>query len=269
MLRFTVFLLAALPLLIACDRSDNGARENVLRIGATVTPHAQILEEAKSILAEEGVKLEIVVFNDYVQPNTQVAEGQLDANYFQTQPYLDEFNAARGTHLVPIIGVHVEPLGAYSHKYHAISALRDHADVALPNDASNAGRSLLLLQQAGLISLRKGQDRLQTIADISENPKNLTFRELEAAVLPRVLNEVDLVVINTNYALDAGLNPRKDALALESAKSPYVNYLVSRLDNRSDPRILKLAAALTGPAIRNYIDRTFDGAVIPAESGNP
>lgn len=264
MLRRAV-LLSALALTLAACGQSKPAGEGPLKVGATAVPHAEILEQVKPILADEGIDLQIVVFNDYVQPNTQLAEGRLDANYFQTKPYLDEFNKARGASLVTVAGVHVEPLGAYSRRYKSLAELPAGSEVALPNDASNTGRSLLLLQKAGLITLRKGQDPLQTVADISGNPKGLKFRELEAATLPRVLDQVALAVINTNYALDAQLSPRNDALALEDGDSPYVNYLVTRPDNRDDPRIKALAAALTSQQIKDYINRTYEGAVVPAK----
>ena len=264
MLRRAV-LLSALALTLAACGQSKPAGDGPLKVGATAVPHAEILEQVKPILADEGIDLQIVVFNDYVQPNTQLAEGRLDANYFQTKPYLDEFNKARGASLVTVAGVHVEPLGAYSRRYKSLAELPAGSDVALPNDASNTGRSLLLLQKAGLITLRKGQDPLQTVADISGNPKGLKFRELEAATLPRVLDQVALAVINTNYALDAQLSPRNDALALEDGDSPYVNYLVTRPDNRDDPRIKALAAALTSQQIKDYINRTYEGAVVPSK----
>lgn len=264
MLRRTVFLSALALTLAACGQSKP-AGEGPLKVGATAVPHAEILEQVKPILADEGIDLQIVVFNDYVQPNTQLAEGRLDANYFQTKPYLDEFNKARGANLVTVAGVHVEPLGAYSRRYKSLAELPAGGEIALPNDASNTGRSLLLLQKAGLITLRKGQDPLQTVADISGNPKGFKFRELEAATLPRVLDQVALAVINTNYALDAQLSPRNDALALEDGDSPYVNYLVTRPDNRDDPRIKALTAALTSQQIKDYINRTYEGAVVPAK----
>jgi D-methionine transport system substrate-binding protein len=208
--------------------------------------------------------LEVRVFNDYVQPNVQLSEGRLDANYFQTLPYLNEFNVARGADLVTIAGVHVEPLGLYSRRHTTLEAVPSGGQVILPNDASNTGRSLLLLQSAGLVSLRDPANPLQTVRDIVANPKSLRFREVEAATIPRILDQVDLAVINTNYALDAGLKPNRDALSLEGADSPYVNYLVARPGSREDPRILALAAALRGQAVRDFIAQRYEGAVIPA-----
>jgi len=266
MFRRTLILAAAALTLAACGQGAEKAANvpEPLIVGATAVPHAEILEFLKPTLATQGFPIEIRVFNDYVQPNTQLAEKRIDANYFQTIPYLDEFNAARGADLITIAGVHVEPLGAYSRRYQTLAELPNGADVALPNDASNTGRSLLLLQSAGLITLRDPTNALQTVRDVTGNPKNIRFREIEAATLPRVLDQVDLAVINTNYALDAGLNPRADALTLEGGDSPYVNYLVARPDNRDDPRIQALATALRSQAVRDFIAQKYDGAVVPA-----
>ncbi|PIB44044.1 methionine ABC transporter substrate-binding protein [Pseudomonas sp. 2822-15] len=235
-----------------------------LVVAATPIPHAEILELVKPTLAKEGVDLEIKVFTDYVQPNTQVAEKRLDANYFQTLPYLENFNKGKGTNLVTVIGVHVEPIGGYSKKVKNISELKDGATVAIPNEGSNAGRALLLLQKNGLITLKDPTNALATPKDIASNPKNLKFKELESALLPRVLDQVDLDVINTNYALEAGLNPAKDALIIEDAKSPYVNFLVARPDNKDSDAIQKLAKALTSPEVKAFIEKKYNGAVVPA-----
>ena len=263
--RSLLILAAAATVLAACGQgADKAGGEGPLLAGATAVPHAEILEHIKPLLAAEGVNIEIKVFNDYVQPNTQLAERRLDVNYFQTKPYLDEFNASRGSDLVTVAGVHVEPLGAYSRRFRTLAELPDGAEVAVPNDASSIGRSLILLQKAGLIRLKDPANPLQTLRDIVANPKNLRFRELESATLPRVLDQVDMAVINTNYALDAGLRPRTDALTLEGADSPYVNYLVARPDNRGDPRVVALAAMLRSQAVKDFIARKYDGAVIPA-----
>ncbi|OAE12223.1 methionine ABC transporter substrate-binding protein [Pseudomonas simiae] len=235
-----------------------------LVVAATPIPHAEILELVKPTLAKEGVDLEIKVFTDYVQPNTQVAEKRLDANYFQTLPYLENFNKGKGTNLVTVIGVHVEPIGGYSKKIKNISELKDGATVAIPNEGSNSGRALLLLQKNGLITLKDPTNALSTPKDIVSNPKHLKFKELESALLPRVLDQVDLDVINTNYALEAGLNPAKDALIIEDAKSPYVNFLVARPDNKDSDAIQKLAKALTSPEVKAFIEKKYNGAVVPA-----
>ena len=235
-----------------------------LVVAATPVPHAEILELVKPTLAKEGVDLEIKVFTDYVQPNVQVAEKRLDANYFQTLPYLENFNKGKGTNLVTVVGVHVEPFGGYSKKIKNISELKDGATVAIPNEGSNSGRALLLLQKAGVITLKDPTNALATPKDIASNPKNLKFKELESALLPRVLDQVDLDLINTNYALEAGLNPAKDALIIESADSPYVNFLVARPDNKDSAAIQKLAKALTSPEVKAFIEKKYNGAVVPA-----
>ena len=235
-----------------------------LVVAATPVPHAEILELVKPALKKEGVDLEIKVFTDYVQPNTQVAEKRLDANYFQTLPYLENFNKGKGTNLVTVVGVHVEPFGGYSKKIKNISELKDGATVAIPNEGSNSGRALLLLQKNGLITLKDPTNALATPKDIASNPKNLKFKELESALLPRVLDQVDLDLINTNYALEAGLNPAKDALIIEDAKSPYVNFLVARPDNKDSDAIQKLAKALTSPEVKAFIEKKYNGAVVPA-----
>ncbi|HST93023.1 MAG TPA: MetQ/NlpA family ABC transporter substrate-binding protein [Brevundimonas sp.] len=267
MIRRSLLTLAAASLVLAACGQGSGkttAADAPLLVGATAVPHAEILEHIKPLLAAEGVNIEIKVFNDYVQPNTQLAERRLDVNYFQTKPYLDEFNASRGSDLVTVAGVHVEPLGAYSRRFRSLEQLPNGAEVAVPNDASSIGRSLILLQSAGLIRLKDPSNPLQTLRDIAENPKSLRFRELESATLPRVLDQVDMAVINTNYALDAGLKPKTDALTLEGADSPYVNYLVARPDNRADPRVAALAAMLRSQAVKDFIAAKYDGAVIPA-----
>ena len=268
MIRRSLLLSAVAALtLAACGQGADkkaGAEGARLLVGATAVPHAEILEVVKPILAAEGVPIEIKVFNDYVQPNVQLSEKRLDVNYFQTKPYLDEFNTARGADLVTVAGVHVEPLGVYSKKHTTLATIPNGAQVVLPNDASNTGRSLLLLQGAGLITLRDPANPLQTVRDIASNPKGLKFQEVEAATIPRILPQVDAAVINTNYALDAGLKPKTDALTLEGADSPYVNYLVARPDNQNDPRVQALATALRSQAVKDFIARKYDGAVIPA-----
>ncbi|MGW8706170.1 MetQ/NlpA family ABC transporter substrate-binding protein [Brevundimonas sp. NPDC055814] len=268
MIRRSLLLSAAAVLtLAACGQGAGkkaGGEGAPLLVGATAVPHAEILEQVKPILAAEGVPIEIKVFNDYVQPNVQLAEKRLDVNYFQTKPYLDEFNTARGTNLITVAGIHVEPLGLYSRKHKTLAELPNGAQVVLPNDASNTGRALLLLQAAGLITLKDPQNPLQTVRDIAANPKGLKFQEVEAATIPRILPQVDGAVINTNYALDAGLKPKTDALQLEGADSPYVNYLVARPDNQDDPRVQALAKALRGQAIKDFIASKYEGAVIPA-----
>jgi D-methionine transport system substrate-binding protein len=240
------------------------AHAETLTVAATPVPHAEILEFVKPALAKEGVDLKVKVFTDYIQPNVQVAEKRLDANFFQHQPYLDEFNKAKGTSLVAVTGVHLEPLGAYSSKIKKIEELPGGANVVIPNDATNGGRALLLLAKAGVITLKDPTNILSTIKDIAQNPKDLKFRELEAATIPRVLTQVDLALINTNYALEAKLDPSKDALVIEGNDSPYVNILVSRADNKDSDAMKKLAAALHSPEVKQFITEKYKGAVLPA-----
>ena len=237
---------------------------DTLTVAASPVPHAEILEFVKPALAKEGVDLKVKVFTDYIQPNVQVAEKRLDANFFQHQPYLDEFNKAKGTHLVSVAGVHLEPLGAYSSKYKTLAELPNGANVVIPNDATNGGRALLLLANQGLITLKNPTDILSTIKDITGNEKGLKFRELEAATLPRVLTQVDLALINTNYALEAKLDPSKDALAIEGNDSPYVNILVTREDNKDSDAVQKLVKALKTPEVKKFINEKYKGAILPA-----
>ena len=235
-----------------------------LSVAATPVPHAEILEFVKPALAKEGVNLKVKVFTDYIQPNVQVAEKRLDANFFQHQPYLDEFNKAKGTNLVSVAAVHLEPLGAYSSKYKKLDEIKDGSTVVIPNDATNGGRALLLLDKAGLITLKDKTNILSTPKDITANPKNLKFRELEAATIPRVLTQVDLALINTNYALEAKLNPEKDALVIEGSDSPYVNILVARPDDKDSADMQKLIAALHTPEVKAFILEKYKGAIVPA-----
>jgi D-methionine transport system substrate-binding protein len=240
------------------------AHAETLTVAATPVPHAEILEFVKPALAKEGVDLKVKVFTDYIQPNVQVAEKRLDANFFQHQPYLDEFNKAKGTNLVAVTGVHLEPLGAYSSKLKDLKDLPSGANVVIPNDATNGGRALLLLAKAGVITLKDPTNILSTVKDIAQNPKDLKIRELEAATIPRVLTQVDLALINTNYALEAKLDPSKDALVIEGNDSPYVNILVSRPDNKDSDAMQKLAAALHSPEVKKFITEKYKGAVLPA-----
>ena len=256
-----VLLFTALAAALTAGLAQAGEK---LVVAATPVPHAEILELIKPTLAKEGVDLEIKVFTDYVQPNVQVDQKRLDANYFQTLPYLQSFNEGKGTHLETVIGVHVEPFGGYSKKVKSLAELKDGATIAIPNEGSNSGRALILLQKAGLIELKDPTNAVATPKDIAKNPHNFKFKELESAMLPRVLDQVDLDMINTNYALEAGLNPVKDALLIEGSDSPYVNYLVARPDNKNSEAIQKLAKALTSPEVKAFIEKKYNGAVLPA-----
>ncbi|RAR42024.1 MetQ/NlpA family ABC transporter substrate-binding protein [Paenibacillus sp. MDMC362] len=245
--------------------TGGGAQETVtLKVGASPSPHAKILEHIKPALEKEGVNLEIVEFTDYVLPNTQVDSKEIDANFFQHKPYLDNEIKERKLDLESVIAVHVEPLGAYSRTIKSADELKDGAVVAIPSDPSNAGRALTLLSKNGVIKLQDETKLEATAKDIVENPKNLEFKEVEAAMLPRMLDELDLAVINTNYALEAGLDPTKDALFIEDKENPYANLLVARPDNKDSDAIQKLAKALTSEDVKTFIEEEYKGAVIPA-----
>ena len=237
-----------------------------IKVGASPAPHAEILEVVKDILAEQGVTLEIVEFNDYIVPNTAVESGELDANYFQHITYMNDFNESDGTHLVSAAEVHYEPFGLYAGKTDSLDALADGAQIAVPNDATNEGRALLLLEQEGLITLKEDAGLTATKADIAENPKNLEIVELEASQLPSRLADVDLAVINGNYAIDAGLKVA-DALAVEAADgeaaTAYVNVLAVKEGNENSPAIQALAQALCSDEVKTFMEETYGGAVVP------
>lgn len=254
------------PLVIALGAVAFGAgvQAETLSVAATPVPHAELLEFVKPDLAAQGVELDIKVFTDYVQPNQQVIDGQIDSNFFQHQPYLDSFNKEHGSDLVSVGLVHVEPFGAYSQKIEDVSELKDGALVALPNDPSNGARALLLLQREGLIQLKDPSNILATARDIADNPKKLKFRELEAATLPRILPDVDLALINTNYALEAGLNPTEDALFIEDKESPYANLVATTAAKRDDAALAKLVQALQTDKVREHILERYKGAIVPA-----
>ena len=246
--------------------TETGSLEGTtLKVGATPAPHAEILEVVKDILAEQGITLEIVQYNDYVQPNNAVEDGSLDANYFQHITYMNDFNDQNGTHLVSAAEVHYEPMSLYAGKVSSLDELADGALIGVPNDATNEARALLVLQQEGLITLRDGAGITATINDIVDNPKNLQFSEMEAAQLPLRLSDLDMAVINGNYAIDAGLS-MDDALATESADGEaaqaYVNVLAVKEGRETDPAIQALAAALCSDEVKTYIEENYNGAVV-------
>jgi len=255
-----VLVLAAIQTVEAKGNSEQNSSSVVLSVGATPVPHAELLNLIKDDLAAQGITLKVVEFTDYVQPNVAVIAGDLDANFFQHVPYL-ETNAEWSSKLVSAFGVHVEPFGLYSSKYKKITDLPNGATIAIPNDPSNGGRALLLLQAKGLITLKAGVGLTATSRDITSNPKNLRFRELEAAQLPRSLQDVDAATINGNYALEAGLNPVKDSLIIEGADSPYVNIVVVQKGKQNDPKIIALKNALLSKKVKDYIDSHYDGGV--------
>ena len=256
--KFASLIAAAFALAAVTAHAEN------LSVAATAVPHAEILEHVKPELAKQGVTLNVKVFTDYVQPNVQVAEKKIDVNFFQHKPYLDEFNKNKGTNLVSVAPVHVEPYGAYSKKVKKVADLPNGAIIAIPNDPSNGGRALILLEQNGLIKLKDSKNILSTVKDIAENPKGFKIKELEAATLPRLLDQLDLALINTNYALEAKLVPTRDALFIENANSPYANLLVSRPDNKDSDAVKKLVTALQSADVKQFIETKYKGAVVPA-----
>ncbi|NUO43555.1 MAG: ABC transporter substrate-binding protein [Streptomyces sp.] len=272
--KLTTAVLAAGALtfgLTACGSSDSDSASSSdssgpLVVAASPVPHAEILDYVKDNLAKKaGLDLEVKEFTDYVTPNTATEDGSVDANYFQNQPYLDDFNKKNGTHIVPVVTVHLEPLGLYSHKVKSADALKSGATVAVPNDSVNEARALKLLAANGIITLKDGVGNEATPADITKNPKNLKFKELEAAQTPRSLDDVDAAVINGNYAIEADLSPAKDALVLESATdNPYGNFLAVKDGNEDDPRVKKLAKLLTSDEVKKFIEDKYDGSVIPS-----
>jgi D-methionine transport system substrate-binding protein len=247
------------------DSGKDGAAAPLV-VAASPTPHADILTYVRDNLAEKaGLKLEVKEFTDYVLPNTATQSGQVDANYFQHKPYLDDFNKKNRTDIVPVVNVHLEPLGFYSKKVKDLKDLKPGQTVAVPNDTTNEGRALKLLADHGVITLKDGVGADAKLSDI-EDRKGLEFKELEAATVPRALNDVDAAVINGNYAIEAKLNPAKDALALEKAEgNPYANFLAVKKGDESDPRVKKLAELLNSPEVKKYIEDTYsNGSVVPA-----
>ncbi|MCL2209745.1 MAG: MetQ/NlpA family ABC transporter substrate-binding protein [Treponema sp.] len=234
---------------------------SVLTVGATPVPHAELLNLIKDDLAKQGITLKVVEFTDYVTPNSALVAGDLDANFFQHIPYL-ESNTDWTARLSSAFGVHIEPFGLYSSKFKNIADLPNGATIAIPNDPTNGGRALLLLQSKGLITLRAGAGLNATSRDITSNPKNLRFRELEAALLPRSLSDVEAATINGNYALQAGFNPLNDSLIIEGADSPYVNIVVVQKGKEQDAKITALKNVLLSPRVKDYINKTYNGGVV-------
>lgn len=249
--------------LAACVALGANLFADVISVGATPVPHAQILEEVAKIVKEKGHELKIVEFNDYVLPNLAVDDDELDANFFQHKPYLDEFNKQKGTKLSAVAPVHLEPMGAYSKKIKDIKDLSDKALIYIPNDPTNESRALDILEQVGLIELDKNVE-LKTPLDVVKNPKNLEIKELEAAQLPRVLDECDLAVINSNYALAAKLNPTKDAVIIESKDSPYTNNLVVKTSNIDSEKTKVLVESINDARIKTFIEEKYKGEIIPS-----
>ena len=254
--------------LAGCGKSTS-ADDKVIKVAASATPHAEILEQAKPLLEAKGYDLQVTVFDDYVQPNEVVESGDFDANYFQHIPYLESFNEEKGTHLVNAGGIHYEPFGIYPGTKASLDELADGDSIAVPNDTTKEARALLLLQDNGIITLKEGAGLTATKNDIVENPYNVDIVELEAAQVPRVKDEVAFMVLNGNYALEAGFSVAKDAIAYEKADSEaaktYVNVIAVKEGNENSDKIKALVEVLTSQEIKDYINNTYDGAVIPFE----
>lgn len=266
-------LVLSLSLLAGCS-SDSGssgsedtsseAERSSITIGVSSEPHATLVELVVDDLKEDGVDVEIIEFTDYVTPNTSLDDGDIDANFFQHGPYLEDFVENQGMALVSLGGVHIEPMALYSSSIDSIENLEDGSEISIPNDNVNGGRALLLLEANGLITLSEDAGLDATENDIVDNPKNLKFNPLEAAFLPRTLEEVDASIINGNYALEAGLNPVEDGLIIEDADSPYVNVVVVRDGEENEERFLKLIKALQSDEVKTYIEENYNGGVVPA-----
>lgn len=263
-----------LSLALAVSALSVGAfaeEDKTITVAASATPHAEILEQAKPLLEKQGWDLEVTVFDDYVQPNLVVESGDFDANYFQHIPYLENFNEEQGTHLVNAGGIHYEPFGIYPGTKSTLDELEDGDTIAVPNDTTNEARALLLLEANGVIKLKEDAGLTATVKDIEENPHNVEIQELEAAQVPRVKDEVAFVVLNGNYALQAGFSVAKDAIAYETSDSEaaktYVNVIAVKEGNENSDKIKALVSVLKSDEIKNYITETYDGAVIPFEDG--
>ncbi len=254
------------PAPAASEQAPSGETETIT-VAASTTPHAEILEVAKPILAEQGYELKVTEFQDYVQPNNVVESGEFDANYFQHVPYLDSFNAEQGTHLVNAGGIHYEPFGIYPGQKKSLDEIAEGDTIAVPNDTTNEARALLLLQDNGILTLKEGAGLTATVNDITENPLNIKIQELEAAQITHVIDEMAYVVLNGNYAIEAGLSVAKDSLAYESSDSEaaktYVNIIAVKEGNENEPKIKALVDALKSDAVKKYINDTYDGGVIP------
>lgn len=257
--------------LTACGGdADNGSKDSkTIKVGANITPHSEILNEAKKILEKDGIKLEVVEIEDSVTPNTGVTEGTLDANYFQHQPYLDDYNSQNNTDLVSVGAIHYEPFGIYSSKIKNLDELKDGDKVAVPNNVTNEARALLLLQQEGVIKLKDGVGIEATTADIEENSKNISFIEVDPSQLVNTLPDVAIAVINGNYALEGGLSVSKDAIAFEAndglAAKTYGNIVVTRANNKDNKELQELVEVLKSDEIKKLISDKYDGAVVPLD----
>lgn len=265
-----VAILLAVTALAGCSSnsgssSSSSSEDKTIKVGATPTPHAEILNQVKDALSKEGYDLQVVEYNDYIQPNTALESGDLDANYFQHITYLENFNKENGTHLESAATIHFEPMRIYAGKTKSLADLKDGATVAVPNDTTNEARALLLLEQEGLITLKSGAGTNATVLDIESNPKNLQIQEVEAAQVPRTVSDVDILVVNCNYALSAGLDA-STSLAVESdqgtAAKAYANVIAVKEGNKDSAKIQALVKAVQSDTVKSYIEKEYDGAVI-------
>lgn len=267
-LSLALIVVLSLSFLVACTSDGGNEIDSVdsqtIKIGVTPEPHKTLVELVVDDLKEEGVEVEIVEFTDYVTPNTLLADGDLDANFFQHGPYFDDFIEKQELELVNIGTVHVEPMALYSNSIESIDDLEENAEIGIPNDSVNGGRALLLLEANGLIKLDESAGIEATPKDIVDNPKNLKFSELEAAFLPRALDDVDAAVINGNYALEADLNPLTDGLLIEDGDSPYANLIAVRKGEENEEKFTKLLKSLQSDKVKTYIEDTYEGGVVPA-----
>ncbi len=258
------FLIFSLGLLAGCSQQGPAKADKVLKVGVTAGPHAEVMDAVKKVAEKNGLKIEVVEFNDYIQPNVALNQGDIDVNSFQHQPYLDNIVKDRKYELVSVGKTIIFPMGIYSKNFKNVSELPEGATVAIPNDPTNGGRALLLLEKLNLIKIKPGAGFTAAVTDIIENPKKLTIKELDAAQIPRSLADIDVAAINTNYAMTAGLVPTKDAIAIEDLNSPYANIIAVRTKDKEDPAVQKLIAAYHSDEVKNFIQEHFKGSVAAA-----
>lgn len=259
----SLILILVLSSLAGCGKNE--VSENVIKIGVSPKPHKEIIDFIKEDLKKEGVELEIIEFTDYIKPNMALADGEIDANFFQHEPYMNNFKEEKGLKITSLAKIHVEPLGLYSSKVKSLDELKEGDTIAIPNDPTNGGRALLLLEKNGVVKLKEDAGLEATEKDVVEtNPKNLVIKPLEAAQLPRILNDVDGAVINGNFALEAGLSPTKDALILEGKDSPYANIIAIREGEEENEKFAKLIKVLQSEKVKKFIEEQYNGGVIPA-----
>lgn len=265
----TLTVVLGLSALTGCGKKGSGSNEQEIVVGATIQPHAEILnsDAFQNKLKDLGYTVKVVEYTDYVQPNEATQDGSLDANFFQHQPFLDDFNKENKGSLVSVAKVHYEPYGLYAGKSNSLENIKDGATIAVPNDSSNEARALQMLQAGGLITLKEDAGLMATVNDIVENPHNISFKEIESAQTPLVLNDVDFAVINGNYAMQAGLNVQKDALLIEDEKSvgaeTYANILVVKEENQDSDKTKALVEAITSDEVKSFMEEKYSGAVIP------